>query len=188
MLKKTIKYEDFNGETREEDFYFNISKAEIVEMQLSSKEGFDETLKRIIASNDGKQIIQHFKDIVLMAYGKRTDDGRSFVKTDAIREEFAGTNAYSELFFELATDAEQASAFIRGVVPADMAGSITDVELPSGDEKVPTPLEDGKDWTEYSQDELLGMTEPDFQRLVAKVKGPKPQMLMTIGMMRKSQS
>lgn len=120
MLKKTIKYTDFSGEEVEEDCYFNLSKAELAEMELSQKGGMADYLKEIVASNDGKAIITTFKEILLKSYGKRSDDGRRFIKNQQIREEFESSEAYSTIFMELVTDAEAAAEFINGIVPVGM--------------------------------------------------------------------
>ena len=122
MIKETITYEDFNGNQRTEDFYFNLTKAEITEMQLSTTGGFDEMVKKIIAAQDTPALIDIFKKLVLKAYGEKSDDGKRFMKKGgALAEEFAETNAYSELFMKLATDSDAAIRFINGVVPADLA-------------------------------------------------------------------
>src|SRR6188768_4071496 len=114
MIKKTITFEDYNGTSRTEDFFFNLSKAELVELELSKKGGLAEFMKEIVASDDGQLIIEMFKKIVLLAYGQKSDDGRRFIKTPEMRSEFEQTEAYSELFVELATNADAAAAFING--------------------------------------------------------------------------
>jgi hypothetical protein len=123
MLKKTMTYTDYNGISRTEDFYFNLTQAEITEMELSVDGGLVEMINRIIAAKDGKQIIAMFKDIVLRAYGEKSLDGRRFVKNQEIRDSFAQTEAYSDLFMELATNAEAASDFVNGIIPAQKASS-----------------------------------------------------------------
>lgn len=118
MLKKTITYIDYNGNERTEDFYFNLTKAEIMEMHLSTNGGLDAMIKRIVDSQDAPSIIRIFKDIILKAYGEKTDDGKRFMKSKEIADAFSQTEAYSQLFMELATDADAASKFIKGIVPA----------------------------------------------------------------------
>lgn len=120
MLKKTIKYTDFNGTSREEDFYFNLTKAEVMEMQMSESGGLAEMIQKIVSAQDAPSIIKVFKDLVLKAYGEKSNDGRRFIKNDEIRDGFAQTEAYSILFMELATDADKAAEFVNGIVPADM--------------------------------------------------------------------
>ena len=117
MLKKTIEYTDFNGVDRKEDFYFNLTEAEIMEMELSTVGGLTETINKIVAAQDAPAIIKLFKDLVLKSYGEKSADGRQFKKSDEITTAFAQTNAYSKLFMELATDADAAAAFVNGIVP-----------------------------------------------------------------------
>ncbi len=121
MLKKTITYEDFNGETVSEDFFFHLSKAELVELELSHEGGLSAALERIIAAEDGKSIIAEFKNIILSSYGVRSEDGRRFVKNQTLRDEFESTEAYSTLFMELVTDTDAAVVFVNNVIPAGMA-------------------------------------------------------------------
>ena len=121
MLKKTIKYTDYNGVERTEDFHFNLSKAEIMEMQLTTVGGLDAYLKKIISAQDMPTLMRIFKDLVLKSYGVKSDDGRRFIKNDQLREEFEQTEAYSILYMELSTDADAAAAFVNGIIPADVA-------------------------------------------------------------------
>ena len=128
MLKKTIKYTDYNGVERTEDFYFNLTKAEIMEMQLSTTGGLDEMIQRIIATQDVPAIAKIFKDLVLKAYGQKSPDGRRFIKSKELTEEFSQMEAYSELYMSLATDADAASAFINGIVPKDVAEKAAEMQ------------------------------------------------------------
>ncbi len=121
MIKKTITYSDFNGNERTEDFYFNLTKAEITKMELSTKGGLAELIQRIVAAQDTPAIIEVFEDLIKRSYGVKTPDGRGFVKRAEDLEAFMSTEAYSQLFMELATDADAAAKFVNGVVPADMA-------------------------------------------------------------------
>ena len=121
MIKKTVTYDDYNGFSRTEDFYFNLTKAEVMEMQLSTVGGLDTMLKKLVASNDMPSIIKVFKELVLKAYGEKSPDGRRFIKNDELRAEFEQTEAYSIIFMELATDDKAASEFINGIVPKDLA-------------------------------------------------------------------
>jgi len=117
MLKKTMTYTDFDGVQRTEDFYFNLSKAEILEMELGTDGGMGEMLRRIVAAQDKKRIINMFKDIVLKAYGEKTPDGKRFVKSKELSEAFSQTEAYSDLFMELATDGKAAADFVNSIIP-----------------------------------------------------------------------
>jgi len=117
MLKKTIAYTDFDGNERSETFYFNLTQAEIAEMELSTKGGLATKINTIIEAQDNETIIKMFKDIIGKAYGEKSADGKFFVKNDQIRDAFMSTLAYSNLFMELATSPEAAAAFINGIVP-----------------------------------------------------------------------
>lgn len=121
MLKKHVEYIDYNGNERKEDYYFNLNKAEIMEMELSTSGGLAEMIQQVVASQDSPKIVKIFKDLVLRSYGQKSLDGKRFIKNDQLREEFEQTEAYSIIFMELATDADAASKFVNGIVPADLA-------------------------------------------------------------------
>ena len=132
MITKTIKYTDYNGKEREEDFMFNLSQAELTEMELGIKEGLAEKIKNIVEAQDTPEIIKIFKELILKAYGEKSVDGRRFVKvSDAgvpLSIGFSQTEAYSKLFMELATDADAAAKFVNGIVPGDI--DMSKVQLP----------------------------------------------------------
>lgn len=117
MLKKTIKYTDYNDVEREEDFYFNFNQAEIAEMEMSTTGGLSEMIQKIVKEQDQPAIIKIFKDLVLKAYGEKSSDGKRFIKSDELSEAFSQTEAYSILFMELATDADAAVKFVNGITP-----------------------------------------------------------------------
>ena len=117
MLKKTKTYTDYNGNERTEDFFFNLSKAECIEMNLTTEGGLDAYLQKIVDTKDVPKLIKEFKDLVLKAYGEKSADGRRFMKNDEIRQAFAETEAYSDIFMELVTDANAAIEFVNGIVP-----------------------------------------------------------------------
>lgn len=121
MLKKTITYTDYNDVERTEDFYFNLNKAEVIEMEMGTTGGLAEKIKRIVAAQDQPTIMKLFKEIILKAYGEKSDDGKRFKKSEEISEAFAQTEAYSILYTELATNADEAAKFINGILPANAA-------------------------------------------------------------------
>ena len=121
MLKKTITYTDYNGVERVEDFYFNLTKAELMEMEMGTAGGFVEMIERIIAAQDTPTIIEVFKSMILKAYGVKSPDGKRFVKSEEVVNSFAQTEAYSELFMELATDSKAAAEFVNGIMPKEAA-------------------------------------------------------------------
>jgi hypothetical protein len=134
VLKREISYENFDGEQVTETIYFNISKPEIIELEVEYEGGFGKMMERIVEAEDAKQLIHEFKRIVLLAYGKKSEDGKRFIKSDELREEFSQSAAYNELFMELATDDKAAAAFIKGILPKDLADAVeessTETPLP----------------------------------------------------------
>lgn len=124
MLTKKIKYTDYNGTEREETFHFNLTKAELMEMEMSTSGGLAEMIQNIVQTQDAPAIIKVFKDLVLKAYGEKSPDGKRFMKVNdagvPLSIGFSQTEAYSQLFMELATDADKAAEFINAIVPADM--------------------------------------------------------------------
>lgn len=133
MLTKTIKYTDFNGTEREEKFLFNLTKAELMEMELGTTGGLADKIRGIIEAQDTPTIIKFFKEILLKAYGEKSADGRRFMKVDEngkpLSVGFSQTEAYSTLFMELATNADEAAKFVQGIIPPDI--DISDVDLNS---------------------------------------------------------
>lgn len=120
MLKRTINYEDFNGENVSEVVYFNLTKSELIELEVSYNNGFSDSLQSIIEAKDQKSLISEFKKIVLLSYGIKSEDGKRFIKSDKLREEFEQTAAYNSLFMELAINDGAAAAFINGIMPKDL--------------------------------------------------------------------
>lgn len=116
MYKITKKYTDYNGVEKEEDFYFNLSKAEVLKMELSEDGGMDQRMDRLVKTKDMKEAIKVFEGLLLLAYGVKTDDGR-FVKSDEARARFVSSAAYPEIYFELATNVDEANKFIAGITP-----------------------------------------------------------------------
>ena len=131
MLKKTIEYVDYNNITRKEDYYFNLSKAEITEMEMSTAGGLSELIQTLIAEQDMPSIIKIFKDLILKAYGKKSPDGKRFEKSEELSTAFSQTEAYSILFMELATDADSAAKFVNGIIPANVEASSNKASHPA---------------------------------------------------------
>lgn len=124
MIKKTIKYEDYNGNEREEEFYFNLSNAELTKMELGVEGGLSERLKKVLATKDTPQILKVFEEIINKAYGVKSDDGKRFIKSKELLEEFTQTEAYSQLFVELATNENAAQEFILGILPKKLSDEV----------------------------------------------------------------
>lgn len=117
MLKKTITYTDYDGVERTEDFYFNLTRAELLEMELDVTGGMTKYIEYIIAAQDVSKLMRIFKEIILKAYGQKSPDGRRFIKSQEITDEFTQTEAFSNLYMELTNDAKKATDFINGIIP-----------------------------------------------------------------------
>lgn len=176
MLKKTITFKDLDGNDVTEDFYFNLNKAEIAELQLSYKGGYDEHLKRVIKTDDGGLIISTFKDLVMRSVGRRSEDGRRFIKNQEIADEFFQSEAYSQMFLGLVTDASEGAAFVRAIMPADIVAEVEkearptqNVALPASDE-VPAWIKEDREPTPA---ELQSMTPEQLREAFAR-KNAKP--------------
>lgn len=169
MLKKSIKYTDFNGDQVTEDFYFNLSKAELVELELSHEGGLKNSLEKIVADEDGAGIVRELKNIILKSYGKKSADGRRFIKNQELRDDFESTEAYSELFMSLATDAGAAAEFVQGIVPTDLtdedvakiANQSAEISEAESKKRVVTPAE------------VANMEPPEFARLKEEINAGK---------------
>lgn len=116
MYKITKKFTDYNGVEKEQDFYFQLTKADILKMELSEEGGMDKRLDRLVKTKDMKEAIKVFEGLLLMSYGIKTDDGR-FVRSDAARADFVSSAAYPEIYFDLATDVDEANKFVEGIIP-----------------------------------------------------------------------
>ena len=124
MIKQDITYTNFEGEQETETLYFHLNKVELMEMQVSEKRGLAQYITDIQKAENNKEIFRLFKEIVLSSYGERSEDGKKFIKNERLREEFEGSLAYEELMVKLVTEADFASKFVNGIMPAGMADQI----------------------------------------------------------------
>lgn len=120
MIKKTMTYENYDGEQITEDFYFNLTKAEVLEMEIGHEGSMTRYIQKIIGSKNQVKLMELFKEIIHKSYGVKTPDGRRFIKNDEVLAEFKQTIAYSDLYIRLSTDADEASAFVEGIMPKDV--------------------------------------------------------------------
>lgn len=120
MIKWPITYTNYNDEIIKEDFYFNLNKAELVQMQFNVNGAYSQFIERITNERDLKRLGEEFRNIILSSYGKKSDDGKSFRKSKEITEEFEQSEAYSELYMQLLTDEDKAVQFMRGILPKDL--------------------------------------------------------------------
>lgn len=117
MITKSITYTNYNGEEVKEDFRFNISKAELAELELKTVGGLERYIRTIMDAKDQVKIAEFFKKIICLAYGEKSDDGKYFQKSPEKLNAFLSTEAYSELFMELITNEEKAAEFVNGIIP-----------------------------------------------------------------------
>lgn len=164
MLKKTVKYKDFNDEETEEDLFFNLTRAELVELEMSHEGGLSASMQRLIDTEDGNAIMKEMKNIILMSYGKKSLDGKRFVKNAQLREEFESSKAYDELFISLVTDADQAAAFINGIVPSELLAEVAEIPKP--------PLEEVPklDPEVITKERVDAMTDEEFKALAERLR------------------
>ena len=195
MLKKTITYQDLDGNEVVEDFYFHLSKAELTEWALV-EEDLVAKLKDIAAGNDKKEVIKTFKWILEKAVGQRSEDGKRFIKDPEFAADFMQSEAFGELLVELFSNADAAAQFIVGVVPQNLSEKLleladkelkgmTTVNLPAPEienRRVPKKI------TEYTEDELRKMPQDQFEKLVAGTPTAElPREVLVIAMQRKTQ-
>ena len=153
MLKKTVEFEDFDGNKVSEDLYFNFTKSELAEMELGTSGGLATKLQAIVATGAPDLIITAFTDVIMDAHGVRGADGRSFTKNAETRAAFKSSLAFDAIFMQLVTDATFAVEFIKGIMPADLQEEATkQLELPSAEDVLPPVVKDPKDMT---HEELL---------------------------------
>lgn len=129
MIKKNVQYTDFNGDVQNENIYFNLTKAEITELEFSYGGGLREHIEKITSAKNNKELIKLFKEILILSVGMRSDDGKRFIKNDIIREKFLSSEAYSTIFMELAFNEEAAIEFMTGVVPKDLAPNTNQLNI-----------------------------------------------------------
>ena len=117
MIKKTIKYVDYDDNERVEDHYFNISRAEATEMEVSAEGGMKKMIEKIVAEKDVRRIMDIFKELIMKSYGVKSPDGKRFIKNEEVLNNFMQTEAYTELFVELSGDEQKAIEFMNGIIP-----------------------------------------------------------------------
>lgn len=131
MLVMTETYEDFDGNKRTEDFMFNLTEAELTEMEVSQDGGLSYYLEKIAKEVDGAKIVSFMKKFVLAAYGVKSPDGKHFIKSEEVRKDFETSAAYSQIFMKLATDADEAAKFFNGIIPKSLSERAKQIGLPN---------------------------------------------------------
>lgn len=139
MIKKTITYEDFDGNVRTEDFYFHLSKVELTEMYFGPTGGLEKYVQKIINEGDNKRVLEYFKDLILRSYGEKSLNGKQFIKNDELRSSFEQCEAFSELYMEM-LDVDKAVEFIRGIMPKSIGEQLDDGKIEEEKKKMITKL------------------------------------------------
>jgi len=175
MLKQTIKYKTLDGEDRERDFYFHIKKDLLVELEIvhAAEGGFKERLQRIIESKKGRDIIDAFKEIVAMSYGVKSDDGESFLQSKERSEWFMGTDAYSEFFLQLVTEADFAATFVNGIMPSNLEQEAAKLEArmrANGISTEPDNTQDKATQNLPTPAEMAKMSKDDLEAVFERIR------------------
>lgn len=124
MVKKTITYTGYDDVERTEDFYFNFTKSELIEMELGTTGGMTQFINKVTSTIDTPSLIKLFKELILKAYGEKSEDGRRFIKSKELSEAFSQNPAYDQLFMMFSTDADAAAKFIDSLIPQDLANEV----------------------------------------------------------------
>ena len=164
MLKKTITYTDFNGDEVREDYYFHLSAADLVELEVSKDGGMAAWIQRIPTLTNQSEVVAEFKKLILMSYGKKSPDGKRFIRSKELCDEFTQTPAYSKLFMTLCTDATVAAEFFNGVIPQDMEEQMAQLTV-----KTPVVPESliAKQRT-ITKTEAMGINSEELSHLIAE--------------------
>jgi len=173
MLKKTIEFKDLEGNSHTRDFYFHIKKDVLIEQELVHEGGFREHLNNIIQSGKGRVIMDTFKEIIAMSVGEKSEDGLSFLQSKERSEWFMGTDAYTEFFMELVTDAEGASKFINAIMPSDVEEAAAKMEARlkrSGLDMTPDVTQDAATKNLPTPEQLSAMSKEELAAVVDKIR------------------
>jgi len=202
MIKQTITYKDFNDVERTEDFWFHLDKADILKLHAMRKGGMKAYMEDIVKADDNEKILEVFDMFILKSIGKRSEDGRQFLRTEEIRQEFMSTGAYSEFLFSLAGNADEGAKFVNGIRPAGLEEELKNwspqgvVEPPATDpvladtstndaevKEVPVQIK----WSDFTKQQLLEMPQDNFDKLVGNMQ-PKdmPHELLVVAMEKRS--
>lgn len=152
MLTKTITYEDFNGNQVTEVCQFHLTKSELMKMELTEAGGMYATLDRMVRENDTKKLVEYFDKFIISSYGKKSEDGKRFIKNSELTEEFVQGLAYDELIVELLSNPDEAAAFFRGILPQELSAQINQAEIDKAKEKALDMINDSKQANENAED------------------------------------
>jgi len=191
VLKKTITYKNLDGDEVTRDFYFNMTKMELAEMEVLKEGGFRQHLERIMKAQDRREVLTTFKELIAATVGRRSDDGERFEKSPQITNEFMQTDAYSELIISFFSDANAAVEFISGIMPKDLVDKVDMAKIMAE----PLVLESGpkeeppakKKLEDYTLEELVALPYREFHDLLSAHKGNVAKEVLSIAMRRATQ-
>jgi hypothetical protein len=115
MLKKTVKYTDFDNVERTDTLYFNLTQAELLEIEIHTPGGMEKTIKNAVSDEKSDKIFDIMKELIMKSYGEKNSDGK-FIKTAAISEAFSHTECYSTLLFDVLETSEKAANFFNAII------------------------------------------------------------------------
>ena len=156
MLTMTVEYEDYFGRPKKGELLFNLSKSELIEM-VAKNEDIGDEMSRLVAHGTGKEIMVVFKDLIMQAYGERSEDGNHFLKSPEISERFIQSAAYDKLFMDLMTDPNKAAAFFKGIMPADLLESVK--KMSNSNEEMPAK-------PRLTLEQIQKMTPADYDQYI----------------------
>lgn len=132
MYKTTVSYNDFEGIKREETLYFNLTTAELVKLENSIAGGLEKRIKKMLERQDVPTIMSTMEDLIRKAYGQKSMDGRKFVKSEEVYQDFLYSGAYDAFYMSVITDADKANEFLDGIIPADIRAKVAEFEKNGG--------------------------------------------------------
>lgn len=176
MVKKTIQYKDYNGDEVEETLYFHLDEANMIELEVSHKDGLAETMQKIMLAQDNETLYKEFTKILLLSYGKRSEDGKRFIKSQELRDEFRSTGAFPKLVVLLATDAEFAASFVQGIFPTEMIEGVDVEKIMKESVPLEEPVQKPENVETVTREQLRGMAREDVDKFVQKLRAGEVQI------------
>lgn len=164
MLTKTITYTDFNDNERTEDFYFHLSEREVMNLHTKYDGGLDGAMEAMVQANDIHEILTVLQEIILLSYGVKSADGKSFIKSDEVKQQFEYSAAFSELYLELLSDEQNAVDFIKNLLPTKAQKRIDELEAKPKTDAVQTVSVPDTEQDPVKDDNRVTLKQVDFMR------------------------
>lgn len=115
MFKHSVEYVDFNGSDRKEDLYFHLSLPEVTRLEAEIGMGLEDYIKGLTTNQELNTLLAFLERMLLSSYGQKTSDGKSFIKSQVIREAFEYSQAYAEIFEQVLSNPDLARKFGENV-------------------------------------------------------------------------